>query len=66
MSKNRNPIARALRSPHLRSQVVPDKRAKAVRNPKYVHGDWASSEPCCDQEDRDMNGVCVSCGDPCL
>jgi hypothetical protein len=26
----RNPIAKALRSPHLRGRSVPDKRAKAV------------------------------------
>lgn len=41
-----------------------------VRNPKYTHGlpvghpDFL--EPCCNREDRGMDGWCRSCGDPCL
>jgi hypothetical protein len=30
--KHKNPIAKALRSPHLRHQVVPNKKRKADRN----------------------------------
>jgi len=27
--------------------------------------DWKENETCCENEDRDMNGWCRSCGCPC-
>jgi hypothetical protein len=39
---------------------------EVIPNPNYVHGEWMSSEPCCNKENRNMNGWCTSCGCPCL
>lgn len=57
-------------SPFIHTPSIVDKPLAEIKKkrlePKGNVGKYMKPpHPCCDNEDRDMNGWCKNCGDPC-